>query len=463
MDIGKKALKGHHYFIILVYMIVGIVILSLLIVNIHSRFFGLTGNYLINAEENNLGSSIQSFYIDKPQVLGETKEINGDIVRPFISQETFNIIFKPKTVIPDNSTGVLNLNLIGNGDLYINDKLVIPNLENYQLLMNTNKEQVYVKKIIIKQDEEIKADDNILGFIQENYPGASVYYFSNGNEINSYKIKDYEESETFINTTFRGSLKLGVYVKDKLDISFVKQDLNIYLGNDEYNLLITDINSNVYFNETYEDDGEVKNTNKLGKEQEFNEIISVDGGIYYINLIPDKNNDAVDSSIKNIKINSNKVVFVGNILPWSNFDFYTKVQNNKTIGFYYWWGGKNQTISIPEYREKEIVLDKEWLNKKYDLLLYSGEYEIKSDVGYLWLYTDILSPEPDSFFVIPLNKENTKFNSQDVLVIGKDYLSINGKEMSYFQELNISKETKVKMKVIGDNLYLKNATLGLEE
>ncbi|MEK6873901.1 MAG: hypothetical protein AABW91_03575 [Nanoarchaeota archaeon] len=459
MDIGKKALKGHHYFIILVYVIVGIVILSLLVFNLGSKFFGLTGNYLINAEENNLGSSIQSFYIDKPQVLGDTKEINGQIVRRFISQEAFNLIFKPKTVIPDNSTGILNLNLIGNGDLYINDKLVIPNLENYQLLMNTEKEQVYVKKNILKED--YVNSDSALGFIQENYPASSVYYFSN-EDISSYEVKNYKKENIFINTTFRGPLKLGVYVKDELDINFVKQDLNGYIGNDEYNILITDINGNVYFNETYEGDGEVKNTNKLGKEQSFNETISVDEGIYYINFIPDKNNDAVDSSIKNIKINSNKVMFIGNILPWSAFDFYTKVQNNKTIGFYYWWGGKNQTISIPEYREREIVLNKNWREKRYDLILYSGDYEIKSDVGYLWLYTDVLSPKPDSFFVIPLNKENTKFNSQDVLVIDKNYLGIKGKEMNYNQELNANKETKIKMKVISDNLFLKNISLNLE-
>ncbi|PIN95368.1 hypothetical protein COU56_01800 [Candidatus Pacearchaeota archaeon CG10_big_fil_rev_8_21_14_0_10_31_9] len=464
MAVEKRTLKWHHYFVIFVYLTVGLAILSLLIINLNSKFFGITGNYLINAEENDYSSKLGSFYIDKTQVLGNTKELNGNIARPFISQETFNIVFKPKTVIPDNSTGILGLNLIGTGDLYINDKLVIPDLENYELLVNTQKDQVYVKKSILK--ESYINSESALDFIYKNYPASNIYYFSNTNNIEIPKFEDYNRSVTFINTSFRGDLKLAIYVEDNLTLSFTKQDLNDYVGKDEYALSITDINNKVYFNKNYEDDGEIKNSNKIGAGQNFNITLNnLPGSIYYLTFSKDRFNDAPDSSIKNIKINSNKVVFIGNILPWSSFEVYTKVQNNKSIGFLYWWSGKDQIISIPEYREKEIVLDKDWVNKRYNLLLYSGDYEIKSDVGYLWIYTDVLSTKPNSFFVIPLNKENNKFNSQDIIVIDKSYLNIdeNDKEMSYFQDLKLEKETKVKMKVIGDSLYLKNITLELKE
>jgi len=308
--------------------------------------------------------------------------------------------------------------------------------------------------------------ESALDFIYKNYPASNIYYFSNTNNIEIPKFEDYNRSVTFINTSFRGDLKLAIYVEDNLTLSFTKQDLNDYVGKDEYALSITDINNKVYFNKNYEDDGEIKNSNKIGAGQNFNITLNnLPGSIYYLTFSKDRFNDAPDSSIKNIKINSNKVVFIGNILPWSSFEVYTKVQNNKSIGFLYWWSGKDQIISIPEYREKEIVLDKDWVNKRYNLLLYSGDYEIKSDVGYLWIYTDVLSTKPNSFFVIPLNKENNKFNSQDIIVIDKSYLNIdeNDKEMSYFQDLKLEKETKVKMKVIGDSLYLKNITLELKE
>jgi len=86
MAVEKRTLKWHHYFVIFVYLTVGLAILSLLIINLNSKFFGITGNYLINAEENDYSSKLGSFYIDKTQVLGNTKELNGNIARPFISQ-----------------------------------------------------------------------------------------------------------------------------------------------------------------------------------------------------------------------------------------------------------------------------------------------------------------------------------------------------------------------------------------
>ncbi len=177
--------------------------------------------------------------------------------------------------------------------------------------------------------------------------------------------------------------------------------------------------------------------------------------IFLVSFIKDNDNDAADSTIKGIKVNSNKVLIVGNALPINKFDFYTKVSSPKTIGFNYWQSGKNQTIQISGAETKRINLDKDWLSKTYNYNLTTlGDYNIKSDVGYLWIYADAISTSKEMWFDLPIMSAQ-KYNKQDVIVIDKAKLLIEGNKITYTEAvtLNTDKETKFKFRVLDANKF----------
>ena len=126
-----------------------------------------------------------------------------------------------------------------------------------------------------------------------------------------YSVVSYEQTTTEIDTTFRGNLKLAVYAKGSLDIEFTKQDLNNYVGKDEYTLTITDLDGKKEYEEIYEDDGDKKDSKELGEEEDYKVNVGLERGIYYISFVKDKNNPSPDSTLKDIKIRSNKVLIVG--------------------------------------------------------------------------------------------------------------------------------------------------------
>lgn len=451
--------RTRHYFIGAVYLIVFIVIAYLIISSLNPKS---SGTYEINADNNFLSNSISSFYINPSSVLGEKIQINGQDVRPITSQQTFGLVFKPKTIVSNNQTGTLEINFLTNGEgseIYLNNNLIIPNFDNYEKIAGYTDNDVYIKKSFLESyDKELEEAENAGDFLYNNFPGTSVYTQSILKQ-SVPDIQDYKQETTKISTTFRGDLKLAVYADNDLKVDFTKQDLNGYLGDDEYSVNITDINGKMYFTKTYEDDGDRKNTNKLGKEQVFNiDLGNLSKGVYFISFTKDKNNDAPDSSLKNIKVNSNKVLLVGNVLPWSNFNFYTKTTTPKTISFNYWHTNKNQTIQISGAESKTIKLDKDWLSKTYTQnLTIPGDYNVKTSTGYLWVYADYLSIGKDNWFDMPITSNAQKFANQDIIILDTNKVSINENSYKYKTDISVEDLKNVKMKVLEPNkIYLKD-------
>jgi len=463
-------LRARHYFIGAVYLAVLIVALYLVVGNLNpSAVPGSSGTYIISADDSFLTNSLSSFYINPSSVLGEKQAIDDKTVRAITSQQSFNLVFKPKTIIDENATGTLEINFLSNGEgseVYFNNELIIPNTDNYAKVAGYNANEnteVYVKKTLLNYYEDNFSEESDAGsFIYENFPGSSVYSQVVLPQITP-QLTDYMPETTKIKETFRGDLKLAVYAENDLDISFAKQDLNGYLGEDEYSVIITDLNGKAYFNQIYSDDGDRKNTNKLRNEQDFSiKLDNLPRGIYFITFTKDKNNDAADSTLKNIKISSNKILIVGNILPWQvNTQFYTKSNGDDIIGFYYWWTGKDQIIKITGVENTDINLNQSWFSKRYNAnLTQQGDYYIKIDKGYLWVYADYLSINKDTWFDMPVITANTntiKFTNQDIIILNSDKVSINGNKYTYKTNISASDLKNLKIKVIDPNkIYLKN-------
>ena len=361
-NIENKEIRIERYIIgvlyAVVFLVAGYMILTGLIPNI---FLGNT--YSINADDNLLTSSLKSFYIDNDNVLGEKTVINGDIARPIVSSQSFNLVFTPKSRLPDNSTAELEMNFVGSGtEVYMHNNLIIPNLDEYELVADYKDDAVYLRKDIMGYNKTgLVKKDTPEDFIYYNFPGASIFSFGEM-KMPVLGIEDYRDKNSVINTVFRSDLKLAVYIEGNLSLNFVKQDLNYYLGGDEYTIEITDYHGNLIDMKVIDDDGDKKNSGKLGSGQKIKIIEeNLPRSIYYISFIKDSNNDYPDSTIKNIAISSNKVLIVGNSLPYEGFEFYTKANALKNIGFLYWQNDKNQTINIKSTETKVIDLNESWI------------------------------------------------------------------------------------------------------
>ncbi len=420
-----------------------------------------SGIYELSAGDLAPTSELRSLYLDKDYILGGKTEINNQPVKMIVSEEPFNIIFNPKKVILENATGKLELSFVDvNTDVYLNDQLIIPNLKEYEKIKDFTDTEVWVKKDLTLNNY-IEANDPE-SFIYNNFPQNTIYSFaelSGGAPI----IQDYARETTRIRTTFRGYLKLAVYAEDYLEIDFTKQDLNMYIGADEYTVEIKDLQGKIYFTKTYKDDGEKKDTKVLGEEQDFDiKVNALPRNIYYITFTKDKNNPSADSTIKDIKINSNKILILDQSLPWEGFEFYTKVDSQKTIGFKYWWASKTQKIYQTGTKKDTINLDEDWFEKKYEQkLTEKGDYNFKIDVGYLWIYADAISPSKENWFYFPKSADKSLINS-DIIIIDKNKLDIRGDNVVYYGQIEVNEDSKFKIQVLDElQIYFKDFKLEL--
>ncbi|MFA4953080.1 MAG: hypothetical protein WC584_02565 [Candidatus Pacearchaeota archaeon] len=457
-----KELKSEHYVIVFLYIVLFAVIGYFLIANLFpDNPINNFGNYEISASDVLMTSELRSLYLDK-DVFGGKTEINNESARMIVSAEPFNVVFNPKKIIAENTTAELQLSFLKpETEVYLNDKLIIPNLNNYEKVQEFSDTEVWVKNTLTI--ENYQTSDNAENFVYSNFPLQSVYSFvgfSGGVPL----IQGYNKNKTRIETQFRDNLKLAVYAEGTLEIKFTKQDLNSYIGNDEYTVEIIDYQRKSHFNKVYKDDEENKDTGKQGEEQYFEiKLDNLPRNIYYITFTKDKYNKSADSTIKDIKINSNKVLILGNSLPWSNFNFYTKVDSPKTIGFMYWWKGKEQKIEQTGIKEDTIDLDKDWLNKKYEQkLTEKGDYNFEIDKGYLWIYSDAISLDKGGWFYLPKNADKKLIDS-DVIIIDKTKLEIDGDNVSYKERVEINEGSKFKIQVLDEaKIYFGKAKIILE-
>jgi len=454
-----KELKVEHYVIIFFYATLFVMVGYLLIANLFpNNPLNNFGNYEISASDIGMTNSLRSLYLDN-DVFGGKTEIEEKALKMIISAEPFNIVFNPKKIIAENSSAILELSFFDvETEVYLDDVLIIPNLENYEKVEDFEDTSVFVKNTLTKENY-VEAPDS-RSFVYLNYPLQSVYSFAES-EGGIPLIMDYSKRNTNIGTQFRDNLKLAVYAEGELEIKFTKQDLNMYVGKDEYKVEVEDYQGETHFSKVYKDEGEDKNTNKLGEEQYFEiKLDNLERNVYYITFTKDKYNKAGDSTIKNIKINSNKVLILGNSLPLNSFNFYTKVDSIKTIGFYYWHTGKEQDIEQTGIKEDTIELDEDWKGKKYEQELKDkGGYNFEISKGDLEVDSDVISPSEDSWFYLPKDADKKLIDSE-IIIIDKTKLEIEGKSFIYNADVEVSEGSKLKIQILDKaRIYFERAKL----
>ena len=442
----KKARKIEHYVVFLIYLSVFLTAGYFFLVNTNPNILPDSFYvYEISASDSLMGNNLRSLYLDDLDVLGGKTEINNESVRLIVSEKPFNFVFNPKRKILENTTAEIQLYLVNpRTEVYLNEKLIIPDLSSFEKVADFDDDEVWVKKGLTKS--YYVGENNSEDFVYANYPGRDMYVFgevSGGTPV----IADYEKKMTRIKTRFRDNLKLAIYAEGDLKIEFVKQDLNWYIGKDEYTVEIVDLQGNSYFKETYEDDGE-----KRKGTGEFEQEITVLGrnlpkNIYYVTFTKDENNKASDSSIKDIRINSNKVLIVGRNLPLDEFEFYTEVGSAQKIGFYYWHNGKDQEIILNGTENRIIDLNESWKGERYEEELGRGEYTFEIPKGDVWIYSDVISPSESRWFYLPQKGDKNLIN-QDIIIIDKDGLEIDGDSVVWIGVVNVEEGSKIRIQVL---------------
>lgn len=447
----KKARRIEHYVVIFIYVAVILVAGYFLLVNTNPEIlpddFYI---YEISASDSLIDSNLRSLYLGDIDVLGGVGEVYNESMRLIVSEKPFSFIFNPRRKIRENTSASVKLLLAGYGtEVYLNEKLIVPDLDGFEKVADFNDSEVWAKAGLRTAVGALgyKMYNSSEDFIYANFPGKNIYSFK---EMNGGApiIVDYKDSSTFIKTRFRDNLKLAVYAEGDLEIDFIKQDLNWYLGKDEYTIEIKDLQGNSYFKKVYGDDG----NKKTGGDGEFEQKVSLTGkdlprNIYYISFTKDENNKASDSTIKNIRINSNKVLIVGRILPLDEFKFYTEINSVEKIGFNYWHNGKEQEIIVNGTKNFVIDLNESWKGKKYEEEFGDGEYSLEVPKGDVWIYSSLISPSKSHWFCLP-RKGDKKLINQDIIVIDKNKLMIDGKKVAWKGIIDVEDGSKIKIQVL---------------
>lgn len=442
----KKVKKIERYIIFLIYALVFLIGGYFLITSafpeiMPEEFY----SYSISAEDIALTNNLRSLYLEDSDALGGITQVENTSARFIIVEKPFNFIFNPKRKVAENTTAQIQLQFVNpSTEIYLNENLIVPDLDDYKKVAefpNESKE-VWVKKDLLeKTPTENQTSEE---FIYQNYPGKNIYSFgemSGGTPI----IADYKESLTYIKTRFRDNLKLAVYLKGDLKLDFIKQDLNICIGKDEYTITITDLKGNTYFNKTYGDDGDKKDSGVGVFEQE----IHITGNnlpqnIYYITFTRDKNNKWEDSSIKEIKINSNKVLILGTILPISEGSFFTKLDQEESIKFRTYWRDKI-TMKVEGDLEEEFIIKK---GEDNFLNLTKGEYTISDKEWKTWIIHNLdFSPKKHNWFYLP-KTGNKKLLDSEIILIDKHQLNITKGHVVYTGTINVDEKSKIQIQAL---------------
>lgn len=459
-----KGFRLDQWIIIVLYFIVfTFIAYSLLSIYLPDFMVGInSGEYSVSLD--NPTNKLSSLYFSK-NIFSKVVEIDGEEFLPISSANIVNLMFKPKKIIEGERNATIEISGINRGtDVYIDDKLVIPDLSDYTMVREfSDGKQVWVRgdyRNAVFSEEGVNTQD----FIYKNFPGEAVYSFT---ELSDYmpELTDYRQEDTLIGTTFRGSLKLAVYHGGGfLSVDFVKQDLNSYLGKDEYNVSVTNLDGDVLGSWFFEDDGVKKASKKKGEEQDCNFDINLAKGIYYVEIKADRNNPSFDVSLKDVKVNSNKILFVNRFLVWEeNFEFYVKGEEGESVKFNYWWGNKQQNVKQSGDETKNHYLGEEWSGKKYEVILENKDYYFEPEKGYMYIYVKFASVDKDSYFDLP-SETKSKLDKTKIIVIDKNWLDVDLDSRGTKAKVNVvlDENKKFKFQILDSyNFYINELRLVL--
>lgn len=231
-----------------------------------------------------------------------------------------------------------------------------------------------------KENKNYEDYDNVNDWILKNIPEHSricLYDYELSNDVLINEDIEYKNEHTEINQTFRGTHTFFVYLKDNLNLSIGKQDLNWYVGEDEYLVELYDINDNLIFSDIIMDDGVFEATKEKIPQHKSFFVDGIEEGTYKLKLTDLKGENRYDdSTITNIRINTNRIITSGQILPLSPSDLFFNLNQNTTLRFYAWYRGGIQNTTISGAENKIIEINETLLGEWVPVNFTRGSYRM---------------------------------------------------------------------------------------
>lgn len=353
--------------------------------------------------------------------LTQSVSIEDDTFRNMTGSHLYFYI-TPANSIPDDTRIQAELKFRGDSDLdialykkYAWKPLYMKKLDNYTLVKQFNDTSIYARDYSSNYTYYTNIDEWISGNIRKNST-IGLYDFDISPSILINKELAYKNVDLEINQTFRGTISFLIYIKDRLNLTLGKQDLNWYNGSDEYSVELYDADGSLIFNDIFPDDGIIDNSRrKMPSQLKTFSSIHIREGLYELRFVNIKGeNQAADSTITNININTDKIITQGNILPLSPGTLFFALKQNTTLKFYAWQSNAVQNITIRGGTDKDILIDKSLLGKWVPVELPEGSYNMSIN-GNLYISGANFAFTEESLFQ-PYNYEINNENNQWIII-----------------------------------------------
>ena len=178
----------------------------------------------------------------------------------------------------------------------------------------------------------------------------------------------------------KGNHQFYVYLTDHVDMTVTKQDINEVAGSDGVQIIITDINNHEVCRTYLDDDGNDREDKVPSEEiQKGISCSNLQPGVYIISFIEDSSQtkgNKGDFVIKNISINTNKLIAKDYLYSISSNDIYLNNNESKIIQTMY----RGSEIIDPKVmyvegkNSQKITFEKD--KKQFDIKLSAGENTI---------------------------------------------------------------------------------------
>jgi len=229
--------------------------------------------------------------------------------------------------------------------------------------------------------EKIKASKK---FFDDNLPAGQRIYFEKSDlekfSFGQFSTIDPEEKNEF-KINLRGGFKMKVLLDKYLNLEITKTELNWYEGPDDIEMILSDSDGKIICGSISNDDGDITKDQKQSKNSKELFCPNIEKGVYDLNIKPvgEPSNDFI---IEDLKINTKKLVFEGEIHPKNPIDLYLQNFETSQLKFYYWIPGLDQTIFFEgENSTESFKLESSDIEKEKIMALLPGKWKMRLPKG----------------------------------------------------------------------------------
>ncbi len=420
--------------------------------------FGYDDSYRLNLGSSQDTSIKSELYIqDSQNVLTPPQSYGDDTWREFRKDGSFNVKLNTPVNL-ENKTVKVSMRYDATGPIYINGQLfydpawgssVSYGSEEDRFIYGARKFNLtYTNISLVNNDFETVED-----YLRYNFPNGVLMrdftgnYFEIENEMNlkyidSINSVKYYDTWSFeprtIDTNFRGPIQLYGVFKDSIEVSLLKQDLNLYNGSDSVNVTIKNFDNQIIAKKRIGDnDGVVNRTTQESSWVKYSFNVPLEReGIYTIEFDHEERSDDPDFILSNITLNSNKVMINKNFYLWAPGTLYSNNLNN-TIRVRYWWANYNQLIKFEN--NTNFDLNEELLGTWVELNLTNNSY-VSFEKGKLIIEPKYnLAVFENSYIDTDLKQEVIITQSINLAQENIDFVDINGLNITSTKGTTISR------------------------